>query len=457
MSQQDTTYLTATELGPLYRARELSPVLVVEQLFARIERVNVGLNAFVKVDGQAALDAARASEQRFVKGEPLSKLDGVPVSIKDLLPARGFATRRGSRTTSDAPSEHDAPAVARLREAGAIVFAKSTTSEFGLKGAGDSPLTGITRNPFAPEHTPGGSSAGAVTAVAAGLGPIAIGTDGGGSIRVPSAYTGVLGLKPTFGRVAQHPPSFVGVPAHVGPIARCVSDLALVLRTIAAPDPRDPLRAPLREASASDLSVRSLRIGFSPTFDDAEVFPDIARAFADAIAALCERGVSLELVELGFSPSRHVLRTLFAARAAATVRELTPAQRTLLDPAVEAAAREGEQLSAVAYLAAEEARIELVEASARFYQQFDLLLTPATAQPAPAIGQPPPARGDHTPFTYPFSLTRQPALSLPIGQTEAGLPIGLQVVGRHFEDERVLSFAASVESLFPFRAPALTT
>lgn len=457
MSHYDTTYLTATELAPLYRARELSPVLVVEQLLARIEQLNPSLNAFVAVDARAALDAAQAAEQRFARGEPLGKLDGVPVSIKDLLPARGFATRRGSRTTSDTPSEQDAPAVARLREAGAIVFAKSTTSEFGLKGAGDSPLTGVTRNPFAPHHTPGGSSAGAVTAVAAGLGPIAIGTDGGGSIRVPSAYTGVLGLKPTFGRVAQHPPSFVGVPAHVGPIARSVADLALVLRTIAAPDPRDPLRAPLREASASDLSVRALRIGVSPTFEAAEVHPDIARAFSDAVAALRERGVLLELVDPGLPPSRHVLHALFSLRAAATLRDLSPAQRALLDPAVEAAAREGEQLSGVSYLAAEEARIELVEASARFFQQFDLLLTPATAQPAPAIDLPSAGRGDHTPFTYPFSLTRQPALSLPIGSTQQGLPIGLQIVGRHFEDERVLSFAASVESLFPFRAPASTT
>ena len=457
MSDHDTAYLTAGQLGQLYQQRELSPVLVVNQLLARIERLNGELNAFVVVDRERALEATRLSEQRFARGEALGPLDGVPVSVKDLLPVRGVPTRRGSRTSSELASDEDAPAVARLREAGAIIFAKTTTSEFGLKGAGDSPLTGITRNPYALAHTPGGSSAGAVVAVAAGFGPIAIGTDGGGSIRVPSAYTGVLGLKPTFGRVAQHPPSFVGVPAHVGPIARSVSDLALVLRTIAAPDARDPLRAPLDQPFPAEPALGGLRIGFAETFANAAVDPEIAQAFARAIGALREQGVQLSQVEPDFVPSLSILRTLFAARAAATVRTLSDEQRGQLDPAVESAAREGEQLSAVAYLVAEEQRIELLENVARHFQRFDLLLTPSTAYTAPAIAGATPARGEQTPFTYPFSLTRQPALSLPIGQTAAGLPIGLQIVGRHFEDERVLSLATRLESLFPFRAPALTT
>ena len=268
MTEAALTALSATELVRLYRSRALSPVAVTRAVLDRIESKNGSINAFVVVDAKGALAAATESEARWARGEPLGLLDGVPVSVKDLLAQRGLPTRRGSKTTSAEPSAEDAPAVARLREHGAVLLGKTATSEFGLKGMGDSPLSGVMHNPWHVGHTPGGSSAGAVAAVAAGFGPLAVGTDGGGSIRVPSAFSGVVGLKPTFGVVPQSPPHLVGVPPHVGPIAHNVADAALLLSVLSGPDSRDPFRAPLPRTDYRDAEPRSLEgvsIGYSKT------------------------------------------------------------------------------------------------------------------------------------------------------------------------------------------------
>ncbi|MDC0684967.1 amidase [Sorangium atrum] len=471
---------TAVELLALYRSRSASPVEALRAVLAHVERHGAPLNAFALLDEERALEAARASEARWARGEPVGRLDGVPVSVKDLLLTRGWPTRRGSRTVDAAgPWTEDAPAVARLREHGAVLFGKTTTSEFGLKGLGDSPLTGITRNAWDPRRTPGGSSAGAVTAVAAGFGPLAVGTDGGGSIRVPSAFSGVVGCKPTFGRVPAHPASVVGVPPHVGPIARTVGDAALLLSVLSGPDDRDPFRAPppredalylgavvaVDASDAPDASntldasdalnarfLRRVRVGVSATLGYVDL-PGETRARFDAAVALLQRlGAEVDEVAPPFADPGGVLRTLFAARAAHTVRELGPEQRALLDPAVQSAAAQGEALSAVAYLEAERQRAELALTMAAFHRRFDLLVTPTSAGAAPLIdgGALPPS------FAAPFSLTRQPAISVPMGLTSAGLPLGLQIVGRHFEEALVLRAALALErESAPLQAPPL--
>lgn len=442
--------LTASELVLAYRRRRLSPVEVTRAVLDRISRREPELNAFVLHDPEAALRDARASEARWQASKPAGLLDGVPISVKDLLPARGWPTRRGSLTVaSDGPWEIDAPAVARVREHGAVLLGKTTTSEFGLKGRGDSPLSGVTRNPWHPAHTPGGSSSGAVTAVAAGFGPLAIGTDGGGSIRVPSAYTGVVGLKPTFGRVPTSPAAVIGLPPHVGPIARSVRDAALLLSVISEADDRDPFRLPEAPGDFRDALGRSwsrTRVGVSVTLGHARVDPEIQRAFERAVLVFEDLGASVALEDPPIAPSHATLRTLFAARAAFTVRDLDEAAREKLDPVVIAAAREGEQLTALDYLEAEAARVTLAEKMAEYHRRFDLLLTPTTAEPAPRIDAAPDASRDATPFAYPFSLTRQPAISVPIGTTRSRLPIGLQIVGRPFQDGLVLAAADAVES-----------
>lgn len=456
----DLAYLTASELTARYSTGELSPVDVTRRVLQRIEQFEPRLNAFVLVDSDRALSAAHASEERWRRAAAFGPLDGVPVSIKDLLLTRGWPTRRGSRTV-DAHGrwEEDAPAVARLRESGAVLVGKTTTSEFGLKGMGDSPLTGITRNPWNLAHTPGGSSAGAVVATAAGFGAIAIGTDGGGSIRVPSAHTGVLGLKPTFGRVPTSPPGFVGVPPHVGPIARSVTDLALALTVLSRPDVRDPAQVvPLFDPRTQRRPLSELRIGFSADLGYIAVDPDVARTVQEAIRALNEAGAVIEHVDPGFASPASILRRLFAARAAWTIRELPEERRERLDPAVLASAREGERQSAVEYLQAEAERLELIETLARYHAKFDLLITPASAHPAPPVDFDPsaePATTVRESFAAPFSLTRQPALSIPCGLTRTGLPIGLQIVGRHYEESNVLALAAAYEHAHRFQAPPL--
>lgn len=447
----DIAYLTAQELAARFANRQLSPVEVTKRVLARIEQLEPRLNAFVLVDADRALSAAHASEDRWLRGAALGPLDGVPVSIKDLLLTRGWPTRRGSRTV-DATGrwEEDAPAVARLREAGAVLLGKTTTSEFGLKGMGDSPLTGFTRNPWNRAHTPGGSSAGAVAATAAGLGAIAIGTDGGGSIRVPSAHTGVIGLKPSFGVVPTSPPAFVGVPPHVGPIARSVADLSLALQVLSRPDPRDPAQ-PTRTFEPLPADAQpTLRIGFSSSLGYIEADPEVLEAFKEAIAALRGAGLQLEEADPSISSPGAIQRRLFAARAAFTVRGLDATQRGRLDPAIVVAAEEGEKQSALDYLQAEAERVELIAALARYHTRFDLLLTPASAHPAPLVDATP---GPRESFAAPFSLTRQPALSIPNGVTRSGLPIGLQIVGKHFDDARVLWLAERYERIRPFVVP----
>jgi len=449
----DIAYLTAKELGERYAKRQLSPVEVTRRVLARIEQLEPRINAFVLVDADRALSAAHASEERWLRDAPLGPLDGVPVSIKDLLLTRGWPTRSGSRTVDAAGRwEDDAPSVARLREAGAVLLGKTTTSEFGLKGMGDSPLTGFTRNPWNRAHTPGGSSAGAVAATAAGLGAIAIGTDGGGSIRVPSAHTGVIGIKPTFGLVPTSPPAFVGVPPHVGPIARSVADLTLALRVLSLSDPRDPAQ-PTRAFKPLTLTEEApLRIAYSRNLGYIDVDPDVASAFDEAIAALRGDGVQLEEADPGFSSPGTIQRRLFAARAAYTVRKLDAAQRARLDPVIVVAAEEGEMLSALDCLQAEAERVELIATLVRFHTRYDLLLTPTSAVTAPLVDATSAARES---FAGPFSLSRQPALSIPIGLTNAGLPVGLQIVGRHHEDARVLALAERYERQRPFQAPDL--
>jgi aspartyl-tRNA(Asn)/glutamyl-tRNA(Gln) amidotransferase subunit A len=444
-------WLSATDLLRHYRRRELSPVEVIRTVLARIERLEPQLNAFAWLDAKAALAAARESEARWQRNVPLGLLDGVPLSVKDLLLTRGWPTRRGSRTVAaEGPWEHDAPAVARAREHGAVLLGKTTTTEFGLQGFSESPLTGVTKNPWHPGYTTGGSSAGAVAATAAGLGPLALGTDGGGSIRVPSAYTGVVGFKPTFGRVPTYPAGFVGVPPHVGPITRTVEDAALLFTVIAQPDARDPFAAPAGERDYRDALGRSwhrVRIGVS-TLGYADIDPEIRAAFERAARVFAELGATLEAADPELGSPASVLRVLFAARAAHTVAGLTPDQRELLDPDVERSAREGERLTALEYLEAEAQRVALAQALARYHEQYDLLLTPTTAWTAPPLDAQRPQPS--SPFTFPFSLTRQPAISVPAGSSRAGLPIGIQIVGRPFDDGLVLAAAHAFESRAPF-------
>jgi aspartyl-tRNA(Asn)/glutamyl-tRNA(Gln) amidotransferase subunit A len=459
----DPCTLTAVELLRLYRARKLSPVEATRAVLARIEKLNPVLNAFCLVAADQALEAARESERRWMKGAPQGLLDGVPVSIKDLVLTRGWPTLRGSKTIDPkGPWQDDAPCVARLREHGAILVGKTTTPEFGWKGVTDSPLTGITRNPWDPRMTPGGSSGGAAAALAAGMGPLAIGTDGGGSIRIPCAFTGVFGLKPSFGRVPAWPLSPMGTVAHVGPMTRSVLDAALMMNVITLPDARDwhalPWDARDYRIGLED-GVRGLRVAWSPDLGYAKVDPEVARITKRAVRVFSDLGAHVEAADPGFESPLEIFAKHWFPGAASIVRAVPPARRRLMDKGLLEVAREGEKVRTADYLDAVKSRGALGEAMNRFHQRYDLLVTPALPLPAFKAGREVSnvmrerRWTDWTPFTYPFNLTQQPAASVPCGLTKAGLPVGLQIVGPRHADALVLRAARAFESAHPVSMP----
>lgn len=452
--------LTADELAALYRTRGLSPVEVINSLLERINRLEPHVNAFALLDPERALADARASEQRWVEGRPLGPVDGVPAAIKDLLLARDWPTLRGSRAIDPQQAwDEDAPAVARLREHGAVLMGKTTTSEFGWKGLADSPLTGVTRNPWNLRHTPGGSSGGSAVAAALGFGPLQVATDGGGSTRLPAAFSGVFGFKPTFGRVPGDPSAHTGTLFHVAPLTRTVSDAATLLDVIARPDARDWHALPPAETDwrgALERGVQGLRIAFSPRLGYSEVDPHIAARVAAAVSVLEQAGAIVEEVDPGIEDPFPVFRTLWFAAAAHLVANLPEHRRALVEPGLAEVAAQGASLSVVEYMGALEAREALGRKLALFHQSHDLLITPTTARTAPLADDDAGlvARPIPSPFTYPFNLTQQPAASIPVGLTPEGLPVGLQLIAAKYRDDLVLRAARVLETALPFaRAP----
>jgi aspartyl-tRNA(Asn)/glutamyl-tRNA(Gln) amidotransferase subunit A len=460
VTDTEIAFLSAGELVAQYRRKSLSPVEVTQALLRRLDRLEPAINAFVMVARESALAEARAAEARWLKAAPLGLLDGVPVTIKDLFLTKGWPTLRGSTLIKrDQPWLEDAPPVARLREHGAVLLGKTTMPEFGWKALGDSPLTGITRNPWNLAHTPGGSSAGAAAALAAGIGPLALGTDGGGSIRIPCAFAGLAGLKPSFGRVPHYPPSVFGLVAHNGPMARTVPDLALLMNVITGADDRDVYALPPERRDYTDGiedGVKGLRIAFSPTLGYARVDAEVAASVDQAAHRFAELGADVEIVERVFDDPVAAWLTLWWAGAAKAMSIYSAEQRRHIDPGLEDAAQRGARLSAVDYVTADVVRGTLSLAMAEFHRRYDLLLTPSVPVPALKAGAllVDPARQkewvEWAPFSYPFNLTRQPAASVPCGLTKAGLPIGLQIVGRMYDDATVLRAARAFERVQPF-------
>ena len=461
----DLLSLSAVDLLQAYRTKRISPVEVTRAVLQRIDTLNPVLNAFCFV-APDALTVAERSEARWMSGEPIGPLDGVPVSIKDILLTRGWPTRRGSRTVDPAgPWLDDAPAVARLREAGAVLIGKNTTAEFGWKGVTDSPLTGITRNPWNPVKTPGGSSGGGAAAVAAGMGPLTLGTDGGGSIRIPCAFTGLVGLKPSFGRVPAWPLSPFGTVAHIGPMTRSVHDAALLLNVIAQPDARDWLALPADERDyldGLDDGVRGWRIAYSADLGYAGVDPEVAALVRQAAMRFTELGANVEEANPGFTGADEIFRRHWYSGAAHLLRNFTPAQKALMDPGLVDVAAEGAQIGMLDLLDAVQKRGALGTLMNRFHETYDLLLTPSLPLAAFDAGREvadvmmEKRWTEWTPFSYPFNLTQQPAASVPCGLTTAGLPVGLHIVGPRYEGARVLRAARAFEAIQPFPMPDIS-
>lgn len=456
----DIASLSATEQLRLFRTRELSPVEVTKDVLARIDSFEPAVNAFVLVDHDGALAAAKESEARWVKGAPLGLVDGIGATVKDNIWAKGWPARKGSLTTDPAPMPEDAPSVARLREQGAVLLGKTTLPEFGWIGACHSPFSGITRNPWKLDRTTGGSSGGAAAAALLNLGSLHLGTDGAGSIRIPAAFTGVFGIKAHFGRVPAWPASPFSVLAHIGPLTRTVSDAALMLNVIAAPDERDMAafnsRPPDYRVGLAD-GVRGLRIAWSPRLGYVDKLdPEVEAATAAAAQVFAELGATVEEADPGFTSPVDMITTLWSAVSSTIVDAVPEAQRDQMDPGFRRMADLGRSVSMAQYLAAYAARADLAIAMDRFHQRYDLLLTPQMPLGAIEAGRVTPADGRYgdgwinwSPYTYPFNLTQQPAASVPCGFTSDGLPIGLQIVGPARCDHLVLRAARAFESARP--------
>src|SRR5437660_185641 len=462
MASDELCWRSATELTAMIRRKTVSPVEVVEAILARIERVNPRLGAFVTVTADEARRAARAAERAVMrKGARLGPLHGVPFSVKDLVITRGVRTTFGTPIYKDNVPTEDAPMVARLKAAGAVMIGKTNTPTFGWIGATHTLLIGATRNPWNLERTPGGSSGGAAAAVAAGLAPLAVGTDGGGSIRIPASFSGIYGLKPTFGRIPVHPPSAAWSLSHIGPMARTVRDAALMLQVSAGPDERDASSLPapgVDYVKALRGGVKGLRVAYSDTLGYAEVVdPEVREACGKAARAFRELGCRVEEIDPGWPSPFAAWRAIFAGGIATRLASYT-SERDKIDAGLLRIVDEALKSPPTAFVQAFFDRLAWLDHPRRLFEGYDLLLTPTLARPAFAVGLDnateiagrPVPEWAWSPFTYPFNLTGQPAASVPCGFTKGGLPIGLQVVGRRFDDATVLRASAAFEAARPW-------
>lgn len=450
-------YWRIDDFSAAYAAGSMSPVEAAQMFLKRIDRLDPVLNAYKLVDRDGALAAAAASERRWRARQQLGPMDGICVSVKDMINVVGLPTRRGSKLTEKAPpAAADAPAVARLREAGAIILGKTNTSEFGWKGTTDSPVHGITRNPWNTDLTPGGSSGGAAAATAAGLCTVALATDGGGSIRNPAGFTNLTGIKATYGRVPAFPPNPIGSLANVGPLARNTRDLATMLNVIAAPDSSDwdslPIAPPDYRSNAEPLPVAGLRVGFSRRLGYATfIDPEVDAIVTSAVARLEALGAVVTEIEPDLGNPADVFGVHWQVGVANAFASATEDQLAQLDPGLAHFVEIGRGIPVSRYLAAQNDRIELGRRMRSLHGQFDILALPTTTMPAfPAHLQAPEGVGDFdwhvwTPFSFVFNLTRQPAMSVPAGLTADGRPVGLQLVGDFLDEERLITVATALE------------
>ena len=463
MNATDLCYTPATRLAAMIRAKEISPVELTRTVLERIERVNPKVNAFCVVLAEQALATAREAEAAVMKGGALPPLVGIPFSIKDLAMTKGVKTTGGSFIFADRVPDHDAPFVRRLKAAGGVFIGKTTSPEFGWKGLSDSPLQGITRNPWNTAMTTGGSSAGAGAAAATGLGPLCQGSDGAGSIRIPSAFCGVFGHKPSYGRVPQWPVSNNDYQTHNGPMTRTVADAALMLSVMAGPDDWDKtaLDAPPADyVGLLDRGVKGLRIAWSPRFDTLRVDPEVADVVRRAVDAFTEAGATVEEVKCNFADSHDMIRVTWAAHEAGIYGEHLPKWREKMDPGLVACIEDGYRCTMEQYIQIRARKLAYWDSVRPLFEKYDLLLSPSLSVAAFPVMR---LNPEHWPqhvwdwipwasFSYPFNFTGQPASSVPCGFTPSGLPVGLQIVGRLRDDLTVLQASAAFEKARPWAA-----
>jgi len=469
MANDELCWMSAAALAAAIKRKKLSPVEVTRAVLDRIERVNPRLNAYVTITDDQAIRDARAAERAVGKrGARLGPLHGVPFSTKDLVITKGVRTTFGTRFYADHVPTEDAPMVARMKAAGGIQLGKTNTPTFGWIGATHNLVFGITRNPWNTDRTPGGLSGGASAAVAAGLGPVAIGTDGGGSIRIPASCAGIFGHKASYGRIPVYPPSGAWSLSHIGPMTRTVEDAALMMNACAGPDERDQYSLPadgIDYVKALKGSLKGLRIGWSPDLGFARVVdPEVEATCAKAARRFRELGAKVDEARLGWPSPKAAWEAVFCGGIATRMAPYLDRPNDI-DPGLLPIIQDAVKWPASRYVQAWFDRLTWYDHVRRYFETHDLLLTPTIATPPFKVGLDNPLEiagrpveaYDWIPFTFPFNLTGNPAASVPCGFTKDGLPIGLQVVGRRFDDVTVLRAAAGFEKLAPWadRKPAI--
>ena len=473
--------MSALELAGAFRSGELTPMEAADAVVTAIDRLDGALNAFCVVDPDGAQRAAERAHARIRSGEALGPLDGVPASLKDVFLTAGHPTYRGSRLLADADGADDpasftvdAPVTEATYEAGCVVVGKNTTPEFAWKGVTDSLLMGPTRNPYDPELTPGGSSGGSAAAVAAGLGPLSVGTDAGGSVRIPAAFTGTVALKPTYGVIPMFPSSPFGTLAHAGPMTRTVTDAAAYMDALIRPDARDwsvvppsattpekggYLAAALAATRDDDRPLAGLRVAYSPDLGFGTNDADVEREVTAAVGELEHLGAIVEQPALDLTDPVDAFHVLWFAGADAVLRPFGEGAVERVDPSLRDALSRYTGFTAQDYVDAVAVRMALGARMGALHQQYDLLVTPTMPSVAFPVGAdvPPgwhsPDWTSWTPYTYIFNMTQQPALSIPCGVSDAGLPVGIQLVGPRFADRAVTAAGAALFERVGSRVP----
>lgn len=460
------TDYTAAQLAKMIREKELSPVEVVSAFLKRIEEHNSKWNAFITLNEQA-MDEAKKAEEAVMKGEIAGKLHGVPIGIKDLTPTKGLLTTYGSPIYKDYIPEDEPFFMKKIRASGAIILGKTNTPEFGHKGVTDNPLFGVTKNPWDERLTPGGSSGGSAAAVAAKLVPIAEGSDGGGSIRIPSSLTGIFGFKPTFGVVphedeansfgSEHP--FL----HNGPMTRTVEDGALLFSVMKGYDMNNPHSVPIADEGGESLEkdVKGLKIAYTRNFGLYEISHDVAKVIDQAVQNFADLGCEVEEVNVDFGLSLKELTRAFSGlwcvKIAATHGEMYDKDPSLFSDGMSKIIYVGRKFKATEYKQIERTRTLVWKEIQRILSRYDLLVSPVLGTTAFSYELEGPSSingksinpATDWMMTQIFNLTGHPAASLPVGLTEAGLPVGLQVAGKKFADDLILQACYAYEKVFP--------
>lgn len=461
MDSETVAFMPATELAELIRTKKLSPVEYMRALLDRITTLEPKVNAFAYLAADQAMAGARKAEAALMTGERLGRLHGVPATIKDLAITKDMPTQSGSKIFAGHQPTEDTPVVPRLQDEGAIILGKTTTSEFGWTGVSRSPLTGITSNPWKFGYNAGASSAGAGAASAAGFGPLHQGSDGAGSIRMPSHFCGVFGLKPSFGRVPYYPVGTGDLTSHMGPMTRTVADSALMLEVMAGPHPLDytTLEAgPANYLARLHEGIKGKRVAYSPDLGLARVDPEVAALVKAAVARFTDLGAIVEEVPTPWAKEGPELIRFFWSAHMTRLQPHLAKWEAEMDPGLVACIKDSADVTVAQYQAMRERKMVYIANIQRFFENWDFLLTPSVSVAAfPAEKLMP----DHWPhhawdwvswaeFSYPFNMSWNPAASVPCGFTSDGLPVGLQIVGKRFDDLGVLQASAAFEQAQPW-------